>query len=62
MWKRVFNRLREVPAVLWLAGAIFFTLSFWFDYYHPGGFVFDGAILAGLLVELFKPETKDDPK
>ncbi len=37
---RLFDRLREHPAVFWVLIRLV-ALNIWFDFYHSGGFVLD---------------------
>jgi len=59
MWDRIYERLRDIPAFLWLAGGIFFVGSFWYDYYNPVGYYLDGAVLVALIILLFKPDNEN---
>lgn len=50
----VYERLRDVPGPLWCLDAIVLGLNFWFDYYHPLGFLVDGVILVAMGIAWFQ--------
>jgi hypothetical protein len=62
MWKRFYKRLREIPGPVWPIIAVFAPLNYWYDYYHPSGFVFDFAILVWLLIAAIRPDGEDARK
>ena len=44
------SRLRDLPAEVWILGAILIALNLWWDLHHTGGFVLDVVFLILLLI------------
>jgi hypothetical protein len=50
----LFSRVGDLSAMTWVLGVILLALNFWFDYYHPIGFIFDSILLVSLCIWLLK--------
>jgi hypothetical protein len=45
------NQFEKSPALWWIVAGIV-ALNLWYDYHHPGWFVFDAIILVILVISL----------
>ena len=49
-----FDRLRGRSPLFWVFIFLVLSLTFWFDYYHPGGFVLDVIVVLVLFIKYLK--------
>jgi hypothetical protein len=49
-----FEPLRGRSPLFWVFILLVLSLNFWFDYYHPGGFVLDVIVLSVLFIKYLK--------
>jgi hypothetical protein len=50
----LFDRLRGRSPLFWIFILLVLSLNFWFDYYHPRGFVFDVIVVLVLFIKYLK--------
>ena len=54
MQNSFFDQLRGRSPLFWAFILLVLSLNFWFDYYHPPGFVFDVIVVLVLCIKYLK--------